>query len=59
MGYVNPPKGKAKYILFMEKVCQPSLLTSSNCHESLNWLLENWIQYISDSRLDSPKKNYL
>ena len=43
MGYFNPPKGKAKDILVMEKVCQPSLLTSSNCNESLNWLLENSI----------------
>jgi len=26
MGYVNPPKGNAKDILVMEKVCQSSLL---------------------------------
>jgi len=43
MGYVNPPKGKAKDILPMENVCQPSLLTSSNWQGSLNWLLEYWI----------------
>lgn len=29
MGYVNPPKGNAKDILVMYKVCQPSLLPSS------------------------------
>ena len=43
MGYFNIPKAKAKDILVMEKVCRPSLITSSNCNESLNWFLKNWI----------------
>jgi len=41
MGYVNPPKAKAKAkdVLVMLKVCQPSLLTSSNCIKKLDSLL--------------------